>query len=188
MAKHKKLIITSFLIFISIFLGLHMLLATGSYFYGGTFNISSQYSYPEIIEWMAESDISGKGVFVLKLSQEMADQFFFESARPEDQELPDDVLGAFIYINSFENDDIERVFGRVDIVNSTFSVFYQTKGTHEYFEDSYLYDYDNPIKYINIDYFSGYELSSITAVDVRINNLEIFINGENVDFHISVLE
>jgi len=152
---------------------------------------------------MAESDISGEGVFVLRLSQERADQFFFASARPEDQELPDDVFSAFIYINSFGNDDIERVYGRVEVEHSfimpfisiwfrpraTLRVFYRTKGTYEYLEDSYLYpDYDLPEEYINFDYFSGYELSDLSAVDAGITNLEIFINGEKVDFHLSMLD
>ena len=190
LSKHKKLIIivSIFLfVFFAYFLNMYILGTTNSYFWGSSFNISSQDTHPEVIDWMAESDISGKGVFVLRLSRERTDQFFIASARSEDQELPVDVFGAFIYINNFENDDIERVFGRTEIVDSTFKVFYQTNGTHEYLKDTYLND-NNDIPEQHIDYFPGYELSEIHAVSAGITNLEIFINGEKVSFHISMLD
>jgi len=185
---------------------IYILIAGKSSFWSSNFNISSQDIHPEVTEWIAESDISGKGVFVLRLSRERTDQFFFGQARPADQELPDDVFGAFIYINSFENDDIERIFGRTEVVGSTLSVFYRTKGTHEPLEDL-LYDfyYDEPLEDYDIDYvkslydhytdeqyinyFSGYELSSISVSgDIGITNLKIFINGEKVDFRVNMLD
>ena len=216
--KYKKLII-SFLLFV--LLGLFILsLRTTSSLLSAMFNTRSQDTHPEVIEWMAECDISGKGIFVLKLPWERADQFLFASVRHESQELPDDVFSAYIYINSFENDDIERVIGRFEIydikhsfvrfeiVRSTLRVFYQTKGIHEYLKDvlydlyydsNYLEDYDFDFdeylynRYINvpeqyISYFSGYELSHIHSEGIRITNLEIFINGEKVDFHVSMLD
>ena len=216
--KHKKLIIISFLLFV--LLNIYMLLDIRSSSFGGVFYISSQDTHPELIEWMDESDNSGKGVFVLKLPRERADQFLFDSVRLVNQEIPDDAFSAFIYINNFENDDIERVFSRIEIEDpvytpisrwrrpeATFRVFYHTKGSQEYLKDvlhdfyygseifeCYDFDFDEylisryidfPEEYIN--YFSGYELSNIHADGTRVN-LEIFINGEKVDFHVRMLD
>ena len=213
LSKHKKkikmIIISILLIYVGklLFLFISMFFVRSSS-HGISSNINSQDTHPEVIEWMAECDASGKGVFVLKLSRERVDQFFFASARPEGQELPNDVFGAFIYINSFENDDIEHLLVRAELVNSTFSVFYQTKGTHEHLEDvlydfyyeshfwqNYDHGFDDLDEFLysryfgrNINYFSGYELSSIRAQNTEVAKLEIFINGEKVDFHVSLLE
>ena len=193
--KIIKIIISILLIYVVFgIVGLYYSLSLSkSYYLGARFNLSSQYTHPEVIEWVAESDNSGKGVFVLRLSWERQDQFFHASARPEDQEMPDDVFGAFIYINSFENDDIEQVFGRCEIKGSTLSVFYQIKGTQEDLEDANLYDnfylsheYRQYTNHIN--HFSGYELSSFSTIGAGVTNLEIFINGEKVEFHVSTLD
>ena len=201
----KKIIISILLVYVGLnVFALCSLRFVDGGLWGSSFNISSQL-HPDVIEWMAESDVSGKGVFILKLSRERTDQFFLSRARPEDQELPDDVFGAFIYINSFENDDIEHVFGRAELVDSTFSVIYQTKIPNEHLEEvlhdfyygsHFLENFDvNFDEYLNhryidvpLNYFSGYELSSINAVGFEIINLEIFINGEKVDFYVSTLE
>jgi len=196
MAKRKKLI--SLLLFVLVILVVFLQFSIQAGGGGAHFNISSQDdTHPEVIEWMAESDISGKGVYVLRLSRERADEFFFpSSAGPI---IPDEYI-ALIYINSFENDDIERVFGRFEMNGSSLSVSYQTKGSNGHFENTYIYDdYGYPHElYFNNDIFSGYELSLINAEHQRflgnrviasgITELEIFIDGEKVDFHESMLD
>ena len=184
LSRRKKLIVIIVILLFAFVcvVNVYILRTANSYFGNSIFNIDSQYTHPEVAEWVIKSDISGKGVFVLKLSRERIDQFFFGQARPVDQELPENVFGVFIYINSFENGDIERVLGRVEIADSTFKVLYRTKSTYENLNDDELFN--NRDTY---EQFLGYELSGISVVGAVISNLEIYFNGEKVDFQESML-
>ena len=132
----------------------------------------------EISEWLESIDNFENTVFVLKLSPEVA-QEILNFPLQYNETMPTDLFTIFIYIKDFHNGLIERVMGRVEIDDSTLRVYYRTDiSTVEH-----TLPYHN---YIGGDVFRGYELSRFWSHGSGISDLEIYIDGEKVEFFLIV--
>ena len=142
--------------------------------FGTAFTLEPDFVSDEVVNWMNQCDIEGDGVYVLKLSREKADELLFANEAEEvpegHREVPEDTYCVYIYINNFKRNDVKKgLLGRAETKDSTLEVSYNS---------DHMLDDDSP----------DYELSEISAIGYKVNDLKIFIDDEKVEYSLSELE
>ena len=141
---------------------------------GTAFSLAIYDVSDEVANWIAQCDSKGNGVYVLKLSREKADQLLFANEAEEvpegDREVPKDTYCVYVYINQFKRSDTKKEpLGKAEVKDKTLKIEYNPSYK---FEDELL----------------DYELSEISAIGYKTNKLEIFIDGEQVEYSLSELD
>jgi hypothetical protein len=125
-----------------------------------------EFLHPAVLDWIADCDKDGKGVYVLKLTP-ASDAAFIQDKLGDDI---DKSYFAYVYINTYKGEEnYKGFFGHVNFARNKITIQYNTLDTAE-------------------EKIMDYELSQIGSHGVNIKSLTIEIDGKQVDYKLTEMD